>query len=628
MLGPHLPPPPLGPSESRPAPCAFRIPDGSYRCLALEAEESGGEESLQGEAGLVDLEEGRVASRHGDNSIYRATPGAPELPKALGLQPPSFSREARRDPQHDDRASQDWDVVKARQVMTASPSPSPGPRIPQKPALGRSTSLTEKDLKEAKARSQQIAAQLTTPPSSNSRGVQLFNRRRQRVNEFTLESHGRSGQTPSQESPRGPPGSPAGHDPGLSLSPASLHEPGPPRSPDGQSSDLGVPGHSMEGCSEEASLLRHLEKVASEEEEVPLVVYLKENAALLTANGLHLSQNRETQKSPPTPPPAEIHSPAPDVNQNLASPSAALITPAANGSHHLPATDVNQNPVAAVTPQSLPCSSLQNSSEAQLPPPGTVPDATPSTQCAGGQPQEQVRPSTLLTDKASAPSTSGSTFPREAAPSSGSPAPDFMSSSLLVDVQPSAPAVSAEQETSGRAVATTPTTPTRLYSEVHLTLAKPQSVVNRTARPFGIQAPGSTGPVEQSPMVERRHLGGKAPASQPPSMADRSPRPQRHVLSHSPMVERRPTAQRSPALERRPLGNFAPPPTYAETLSTAPQAPFPYRRSPTDSDVSLDSEDSGAKSPGILGYNICPRGWNGSLRLKRGSLPTEASCTT
>lgn len=60
----------------------------------------------------------------------------------------------------------------------------------------------------------------------------------------------------------------------------------------------------------------------------------------------------------------------------------------------------------------------------------------------------------------------------------------------------------------------------------------------------------------------------------------------------------------------------------------APPRPFPYRRSPTDSDVSLDSEDSGAKSPGILGYNICPRGWNGSLRLKRGSLPAEASCTT
>ncbi|KAB0395749.1 hypothetical protein E2I00_002416 [Balaenoptera physalus] len=280
--------------------------------------------------------------------------------------------------------------------------------------MGRSTSLTEKDLKEAKARSQQIAAQLTTPPSSNSRGVQLFNRRRQR----------------------------------------------------------------------EASLLRHLEKVASEEEEVPLVVYLKENAALLTANGLHLSQNREAQQSPPTPPPAE----------------------------------------------------------AQLPPKGAVPDFKPSTPCAGGQPQEpaaEVRSSTLLIDKVSAPPTTTSTFSREVTPISSSrpPAPDFMSSSLLIDVQLGAPVVSTEQEMSGRAAATTPI---KLYSEVHLTLAKPPSVVNRTARPFGIQAPGGTSQMERSPMVERRHLGEKGPASRPPSVADRSPRPQRHVMSHSPMLERRP----------------------------------------------------------------------------------------
>nr|KAF6347486.1 synaptopodin [Pipistrellus kuhlii] len=615
MLGPHLPPPPLGPSEGRPSPCAFRIPDGSYRCLALEAEESGGEESLQGEAGPPDVEEDRVASRHGDSSIYRASPGAPELPKALGTQPPSFSREARREPRHDTRAGQDWDVVKARQVTTASPSPSPGPgpgpgtRVPQKPALGRSTSLTEKDLKEAKARSQQIAAQLTTPPSSNSRGVQLFNRRRQRVNEFTLESHGRRAQKPSQESPRAPSCSPTGHAPGLSVSPASPPEPGPPRSPPGHSPDPAVSSHSMEGCSEEASLLRHLEKVASEEEEVPLVVYLKENAALLTANGLHLSQNRETQKSPPTPPPAEVHSPAPDVNQNLASPSAALITPASNESHNPPATDVNQNPAAAGTPQSLPFSSRQhNSSEAQLPAPGTVPDSTPSTQGAGGQPREQVRPSTLLTDKVSAPSAASGTFPREAAPSSGSPGPGFMSSSLLVDVQPGAPAVSAGQETPGRAAATTPTTPTKMYSEVHLTLAKPASVVNRTARPFGSQAPGGTGPMERSPMVERRHLGGKAPASQPPSMADRSPRPQRHAMSHSPMVERRPVAQRSPALERRPVGNFTPPPTYAETLSTAPQAS--RVRSPPSYSALYPSSDS---KPSHVKGQAVPAGKTGIL---------------
>lgn len=56
--------------------------------------------------------------------------------------------------------------------------------------LTRSASLSEKELKEARIRSQIIAAQLTIPSNSNSRGVQLFNRRKQRVNAFTLESCG------------------------------------------------------------------------------------------------------------------------------------------------------------------------------------------------------------------------------------------------------------------------------------------------------------------------------------------------------------------------------------------------------------------------------------------------------
>ncbi|KAK1789394.1 hypothetical protein P4O66_015325 [Electrophorus voltai] len=56
--------------------------------------------------------------------------------------------------------------------------------------LGRSVSLSEKELKEARTRSQIIAAQLTVPSSSSSRGVQLFNRRRQRVDAFTLVSIG------------------------------------------------------------------------------------------------------------------------------------------------------------------------------------------------------------------------------------------------------------------------------------------------------------------------------------------------------------------------------------------------------------------------------------------------------
>lgn len=57
--------------------------------------------------------------------------------------------------------------------------------------LTRSASLSEKELKEARVRSQIIAAQLTIPSNSSSRGVQLFNRRKQRVNAFTLESCGK-----------------------------------------------------------------------------------------------------------------------------------------------------------------------------------------------------------------------------------------------------------------------------------------------------------------------------------------------------------------------------------------------------------------------------------------------------
>ncbi|XP_070692962.1 synaptopodin isoform X2 [Pempheris klunzingeri] len=63
-------------------------------------------------------------------------------------------------------------------------------QMTRKTNLTRSASLSEKELKEARVRSQIIAAQLTIPSNSSSRGVQLFNRRKQRVNAFTLESCG------------------------------------------------------------------------------------------------------------------------------------------------------------------------------------------------------------------------------------------------------------------------------------------------------------------------------------------------------------------------------------------------------------------------------------------------------
>ncbi|XP_029368726.1 serine/arginine repetitive matrix protein 1 isoform X2 [Echeneis naucrates] len=63
-------------------------------------------------------------------------------------------------------------------------------QMSRKTNLTRSASLSEKELKEARVRSQIIAAQLTIPSNSSSRGVQLFNRRKQRVNAFTLISSG------------------------------------------------------------------------------------------------------------------------------------------------------------------------------------------------------------------------------------------------------------------------------------------------------------------------------------------------------------------------------------------------------------------------------------------------------
>ncbi|XP_027864600.1 flocculation protein FLO11 isoform X3 [Xiphophorus couchianus] len=84
--------------------------------------------------------------------------------------------------------------------------PTPLPAINQKKDnirqdLSRSASLSEKELKEARLKSHIIAAQLTIPSNSgsSSRGVQLFNRRKQRVNAFTLESCGQGSEVDKTE---------------------------------------------------------------------------------------------------------------------------------------------------------------------------------------------------------------------------------------------------------------------------------------------------------------------------------------------------------------------------------------------------------------------------------------------
>lgn len=68
------------------------------------------------------------------------------------------------------------------------------------------------------------------------------------------------------------------------------------------------------------------------------------------------------------------------------------------------------------------------------------------------------------------------------------------------------------------------------------------------------------------------------------------------------------------------------------TFTSPPATPTQMVRSPlrlyttrslTDSDASLESEDSGMRSPGVRSYNTCPRGWSGSLRLKRGGMSED-----
>lgn len=99
-----------------------------------------------------------------------------------------------------EKKQHDWVRAKPSETTILSP-PQP------KTNLGRSASLSEKELKEARTRSQIIAEQLTVSSNSKSRGVQLFHRRRQRVNAFTLVSvagEGEAGHQGSQNEPGSP----------------------------------------------------------------------------------------------------------------------------------------------------------------------------------------------------------------------------------------------------------------------------------------------------------------------------------------------------------------------------------------------------------------------------------------
>uniref|UniRef100_A0AAZ3QRQ7 Synaptopodin 2-like protein n=1 Tax=Oncorhynchus tshawytscha TaxID=74940 RepID=A0AAZ3QRQ7_ONCTS len=77
--------------------------------------------------------------------------------------------------------------------LTCSPSPPPSPRpSPCLPELQRGESVVDRQVKEARTKCRSIASLLTDAPYSNSKGVLMFKKRRQRAKKFTLTCFGRA----------------------------------------------------------------------------------------------------------------------------------------------------------------------------------------------------------------------------------------------------------------------------------------------------------------------------------------------------------------------------------------------------------------------------------------------------
>ncbi|XP_074460422.1 synaptopodin [Larus michahellis] len=151
--------------------------------------------------------------------------------------------------------------------------------------------------------------------------------------------------------------------------------------------------------------------------------------------------------------------------------------------------------------------------------------------------------------------------------------------------------------------------------------------------PRPVRSEGSRAPAPQAASSVLGSLGSPSPTHKSPLRSPRADGPQ---FCASPGMSRAAWAE-GRRLLLPPGASSCPIPG----LSPSPRSPLPSpvvggwspakrctSRSPTDSDVSLDSEDSGAKSPGIHSFNLCPRGWTGSLRLKPGGLPSGAPCTS
>ncbi|KAG8438938.1 hypothetical protein GDO86_005211 [Hymenochirus boettgeri] len=136
----------------------------------------------------------------------------------------------------------------------------------------------------------------------------------------------------------------------------------------------------------------------------------------------------------------------------------------------------------------------------------------------------------------------------------------------------------------------------------------------------------------QSPVQPYRSLS--------PSWSERSPSPLRaendlKVGKHMKALIARNIINAAKRKSASPCGVLSPQSPTPNNGVWSPKidngAPLPEtpssRQSPTGSEISLESEDSGTKSPGFRSYPLSPRGWYGSLRQKRDSLPRSSPFT-
>ncbi|XP_077182679.1 synaptopodin [Paroedura picta] len=465
--------------------------------------------------------------------------------------------------------SQEWKVVKVKRVLI---SPVGEPR---KANISRSASLSEKELKEAKARSQRIAAQLTTPPNSNSKGVLLFHRRKQRVNAFTLENTKISReQTTSEVCPKAihhiiPSHGKELHlketlrgnrelkgfshikDSGLWAQKGSMekHEESLPVE------QSAVQGSQRNKINNEETVTAMNSTLSSEEipaedfQQIPLSVYLKENTE---TNGVHEATINELEKMPvveQTPVIEHMRNLPPIVDEELYPPSTERENNSASPvKEPYTVQTVKGNNVLDKEPYS-PLAGSENNNNA--------PDKELSIPVTDREDNIVLNKalSEALIDKENEEILNKEQDLTVTENEKNLPTMDTEKCTLITDRQPE----------------DTLTHNNKQYCEVRLTLSKPMPVKNRTARPFGTQSLVTTQtPTEKSPVVELPPPPTYAETFSSPPPVTRVRSPPAYSALYPSEEQKAPASQAINYEESRPgppsKDDRAPPPTKSGIL--------------------------------------------------------------